>query len=797
MTARKALFIGLLVLLALNPGVARASGSTAGTVTGVAFRDYNANGVRDALEPGQSGVAVTAYDSDGTLVGSATTAANGTYTLTVSGAHDANLRLEFSGLPSFLQSGPAGTGSGTSAQFVTLVSGAATANFGLANPDEYCQNDPDLVTSCYTYGNQITGAGKDRRQIVEVPYTATGSAFDATNSTTPTVLATNKVVGTSFGLAYDRTSQTIYVSALQKQYAGFGPGGPGGIYAISSGGAVSTLATVPNAGVDVRAAYPANVNPGPTTGDGWLTDPTWDAVGRMSLGSMVLSDDSSTLYAVNLNDRSLYPVTVATGAVGSPVAVPLATGASQGCLAADVRPFALAKNDGIFYLGEVCSAETTQVTANLRAYVYTFDPSTGTFSGSPVLEFALTYGRGAPGNGCGPGASGNWNPWQPVDNYQTGAQCAYPQPEFGSIAFDRGNMVLGFHDRFGDQSGEGFPFPVKEGVTAGDLLRACGSPGAGWTLESNGTCGGVTTAGAGNGMGPGGGDYYTADHFFATHHETNNGGVGQVPGQPVVIYTDMDPSTSNNADWRAAGLHFDNNATGINDHWFEIYDKCDSSGLSCPIGGGPTGTFGKSNGLGMVLALCNSAPIEIGNRVWLDTTAGGIQQAGQSGIKGVTVRLYNGAGTLVSTTATDGTGQYIFNAGDVIGGVLANTSYRLTFDISTVQASDLPVGVTTAALHATNANVGVDSTINSHATPDPANGNIPTVSYRTGRAGFNNHTLDAGFTTVPVGAVAPIVPVPASGTATPGAAAAGGLTIIGLFALLVGAPRLRRRTSGS
>ena len=57
----------------------------------------------------------------------------------------------------------------------------------------------------------------------------------------------------------------------------------------------------------------------------------------------------------------------------------------------------------------------------------------------------------------------------------------------------------------------------------------------------------------------------------------------------------------------------------------------------------------------------------IGNRVWLDSNADGIHDAGESGIGGVTVNLYDCEDTLVATTATDVMGFYLFEmilAGD-------------------------------------------------------------------------------------------------------------------------------------
>ena len=114
-------------------------------VTGTVFRDYNANGVQDAGEPGFEGLTVTVYDSLGTAYPSASgilTDANGGYT--VSGLND-SYRVEFSGFPAWLQSVP--FASGNSESRVQFVGGSTcTANLGVNDPVDYCANASALIT---------------------------------------------------------------------------------------------------------------------------------------------------------------------------------------------------------------------------------------------------------------------------------------------------------------------------------------------------------------------------------------------------------------------------------------------------------------------------------------------------------------------------------------------------------------------------------------------------------------------------------------------------------------------------
>jgi hypothetical protein len=51
----------------------------------------------------------------------------------------------------------------------------------------------------------------------------------------------------------------------------------------------------------------------------------------------------------------------------------------------------------------------------------------------------------------------------------------------------------------------------------------------------------------------------------------------------------------------------------------------------------------------------------IGDRVWEDLDADGVQDAGEGGVGGVTVRLFDGAGTEVGSTVTSDDGSYVFS----------------------------------------------------------------------------------------------------------------------------------------
>ena len=106
---RRLLFGFLLVAVALlstaAPESGRASG-VSGAITGRVFQDFNSNGIRDttvaigrAVDVGVAGIEVRGFDSSGAVVGSTSTGADGTYTLAITSAATALIRVEFTVAP--------------------------------------------------------------------------------------------------------------------------------------------------------------------------------------------------------------------------------------------------------------------------------------------------------------------------------------------------------------------------------------------------------------------------------------------------------------------------------------------------------------------------------------------------------------------------------------------------------------------------------------------------------------------------------------------------------------------------
>lgn len=260
-------------------------------------------------------------------------------------------------------------------------------------------------------------------------------------------------------------------------------------------------------------------------------------------------------------------------------------------------------------------------------------------------------------------------------------------------------------------------------------------------MENNGSAGGVTTGGAGIGFGPGGGMFYYQDNYAGSstarngnggHNDVTLGGVAQVPGFPDVVTTSFDPdphsgtAPGQSASYRTGGIrwfHTGNDALGNAGTQTKAYMLYS---IDAP------GTFGKADGIGNVVVQSFAAPLEIGNRVWLDTN--GIQDAGEPGIANVTVTLFDvTTGRTVGSTTTNANGDYVFNNSNVAGGLLPNHSYEIL--IAANQAALSGLGLTPA-------NQGSDPSINSKASLAGPNA---VIAVTTGAPGQINHAEDVGF----------------------------------------------------
>lgn len=773
------IFSALALLLAAWP-TSLPVALAAGTISGTVYRDFNLNGARDGGEVGVAGVTVSAFDRAGASQGTATTGADGTYALAAAGTGP--YRVEFTNIPSPFKPGPHGVNNNTTIQFVA-DGNTANVDLGVNDPAEYCQSLPFLATSCQTNGNPLAGGTSGQHAAVyAVPYNAAG-----TDHSLATTVSLASELGTIWGLAYQRASSTLFVSALTRRHSAFGALGTGGLYRVQVDPATGArVAVAPfvnlstlgiNFGADPHSPLPA-------AADQPSNDPgAFDAVGKVSIGDIELSEDERTLYVTNLNDRRVYALRIAeaNGALHTPTAadvtgydvLPLPAGA-QACAAGDLRPWALKAYAGGILIGAVCSGESTQSTASLYAYILRLDPASG--ARTLVAQFPLNYTRGCTSRVGGTCFDAEWRAWTPemrtlcadqnadgVCDLSFSKHLVYPQPILSSIDVDvDGALILSLLDRNGFQTGyqnydtgtppifvplDGSalpptPSPITryDGAAAGDLLRLCRS-GSSFVLESNGSCPGLpATAGANEtpAQGPGGGEWFWQDNHpvnggplsSSVHDETAVGAAKVMPAVGDVVATLYNPL----GDVNTGGLGWFVGANGTRPRAFELYD------ISV------TGSFGKAGGLGDLEPLCLPAPIEIGNYVWLDSDRDGVQDPNETPFASIVVRLYTPGpdgqfGTAddvpVATTTTDTAGRYYFS------NLLPLTNYQVRID--TAQAPLIGYLLTTAD---SDASPNGDSRDNDGL----PQGLDAVITLTTGIAGDNNHTYDFGFVTAPTAA---------------------------------------------
>ncbi|MEZ0484992.1 putative Ig domain-containing protein [Fibrella aquatica] len=778
------------VLLSLFPLCTQAQ-----TIRGTVFRDFNSDGIYTSTptsgtyaygEPGVGGVIVSAYNAAGALVStttsSTTTSSVGSYTLTVgnTNAH----RIEFTVPQSldFLNEGfRVASGTGTSVQFAN--GGATGLNFGVSASTDYCQLNPPLAVPCYVSGDPLsaTTTVADEVALVSVPYNASGTGIEGT------YLASAEQVGSVFGAAFQRETKKLFTAAFLKRHVGLGSAGLGGIYVTNI-----TASQTQNAAlyVDLESA-PFSVSLGagllagrvlPGSGTVASNDPlAFDAVGKVGLGGMALSTDGRTLYAVDLFNRRLLAL-----AIGNPAKASLTAGdlsfitiPDPGCTNGVARPMAVKVHDGKVYVGVVCTGENGGTASNLFAHIYSMDEGSTTLPTTPTFSFRLNYSKGMV-HTQDDELGANWQTWvSQFSGINIGAtlnpsadgtvadpffrRAGRPQAMLSDIAFtDNGDMVIGFMDRAGHQLGyrqrnttQASSTTLSSGYIGGDILRASFN-GSNWVLERNGTVGGLTSlAGVGTGQGPGtptsttytnpSGEFYSTENYrgflnndnpdIEIHQETFMGGALILPGTNKAVATVMDPLNT----WSGGFSWFDNQ-TGSDNRRAEIYRTLGGTAAE-------PSTLGKANGLGLIQALCDPSPIQIGNRVWRDTNNNGVQDAGESALAGVTVTLKgSGLPTNGTTVTTNANGEYYFSnaTGTNVTGFVYNLtgltmggSYSLTFPTS-VSAGTL--------LLSTKPDQATGVTADAIDTDANASG---LISFTLGQSGQNNFTYDAGYATPP------------------------------------------------
>lgn len=399
---------------------------------------------------------------------------------------------------------------------------------------------------------------------------------------------------------------------------------------------------------------------------------------------------------------------------------------------------AVAPHDGKIYVGVACTDAS-------KAEIVAFDPANSTWSS--VLQFPLTYSKGCATAGAVAQAC-RWNAWTNVYNQDASGAAVtmdsnadytaamYPQPLFSDLVFAAdGSVLVGLRDRFGDQTGHRNNRPDGSfvgstgitGVSGGDVLKVCNVSGT-FVMQGGGGCANLVS----NSEGPGGGEFFALDRFLSpydgstAHFETSFGGLAYVASSDSLYVTSLDPAVT----FDAGGIEKFSVSDGSEGTATEIYAN----------GGLNSAVFGKSNGIGDIEALCDQAPVEVGNRVWVDLDRDGTQDPNEPPVSNATVTLYASNGTsVIGSTTTNSNGEYYFSS----------TTYP-----AIAPGAQLVIGVAPSVIvDGTNTVAGSGTTLtlttkSLAADPLGSDGDQSTgksVAFTVAGPGANDHTWDFGY----------------------------------------------------
>lgn len=730
-------------------------------ITGTAFSDFNGDGVQQAGEVGRAGIIVKAFqEGNPDAVASTETNASGQYSLAPPAYP---VRLEFSfptdtcGLDAALDF-PAAHGDtyGTSVQFAQAD--GETHNFIFNYPADFSTDDnPRVFLPRMANGDPLAGGDvAEFPALLSFHYQDNGVAANSErgggSGPAYEIAAVQKQLGSVYGTAYSRQAKKVFVSAFMKRHSGMGPLGGGGIYwvgaeppydlnadlkfadldalGIATSDEAGTYNAVVGGGgstVEYNAVIGSNTDRGlPASKSTPNNDPVaYAQVGKVSLGDMDISEDGRYLYVVNLYDRKLYQLDLTDPA--NPVA-PTADKVQgfaipEACTEAggEPRPLGLKIARGKAYVGVTCTGENasganTGTTADMSGNIHELDLASKTWADSPVVSFPFDYREKA---GVDSWGAVPWYPWSSttwVGSWEAG------QPLISDIEFDNGgNFIIGIMDVRGHRHGHNNYGLSGTGVmsiaTTGETLRATRDTAVKACKY----------------------DIQTTPEFYDDnlHHAESSQGalaVHHTASSDQIMSTFMDP-----IDIWSAGVHLYNNQTGkrVNQGYELFYS---ANGANNP---GPA-NFGKAAGLGDLETVEIIPPVEVGNRVWVDTNKNGIQDGAETGLDGVTVKLKCDADEATTTTANGG--QYYFSSipGSNATFMDAGESCVLSVDTKQVVLADY-------ALTAADADGKTDNAVQTDIRDSDAkaNGDMAEISFVVGKAGENNHSLDVGVKPTP------------------------------------------------
>jgi protocatechuate 3,4-dioxygenase beta subunit len=845
--------ISILLVLCLLPIGLQFKGddvqATTGTVVGIVFNDKNSNGTNDGTDAGVSGVVVTAYDSSGAQVGTATTSGNGTYSLNVSSAATNNVRIEFT-TPNGYQPSFQGADNATSIQFVSIP--ATNVNYAVHQPGQFCANnnvDPLVASVCIRPG-PVNGMATNNNTLTSTSWS---------NRSAVNQMLNHVQTGSTWGVAQDPGTGLVWTSAVLRRHSGLGPQGLGGLYVtgVNGGNLISSFDL--SLLVDQSSnpiLFSSNPNSYTDTARGLSTSTPlsidlagYEGVGKVGIGDIDITADGF-LWVTNVYENTILKIKI-EGTAEQPAlgvvqeyAVPQLSATTCNTNGTSItaniaHPWALKHNsmNNRMYVGIVCGREsntvakespmTTEGSGIAGAAIIELDPAgAGTwtrvqsinlsgprfvepFCNDSSLQQQYAQFNYEP-DGC---KVVKWKGWTnnhaaiaAIPETTSSNNIAYPQPILSDIEIlSDGSFVVGLMDRFTMQMGANNIRPTEMSVTlpwqgslfeanvTGDTVLLCKTGATTWVQEASttlsdsqqaGGCVGVTTVGGqthqsaprpflGTFVNQ---DYQPSNKGYLQFFDDNVcAGSQRLDGltwmrdicSQVVLINHLQTSQGGLAVWPLSGaqelvtsaMDPDNSVYTGGVRWYDTANGDTKWGTVFTVGSDDaTVSFRKSASMGDVEILCDQAPVQIGNRVWIDTNGNGIQDPEETPVAGVAVRLYDTAGTtLLGTAVTNAQGQYYFSSnlteaaagnGDHLGGGLtAGQSYKIRLDRPEDYAAGGPLsGYQLTQATATSPATSLDTSVDSNATTVS---NYPEIAVAAVFVGVNNHTYDVGFVQAP------------------------------------------------
>ena len=678
-------------------------------ITGTVYKDFNNNGTYELSTTGIGDAPVIAANikavCDNGQTYTATTDTDGKYVLAVAAGAQCRVEADVSSL---------GVGDGYNtlgaSPLVDVVKDGEVHDISTGSSATYCQVDPKVAMVAIPGFHDNGASGPAAFGSLYTAPTPPVGEFrgQKTIDANRVELTTQGQTGSIWGLAYKRSTKELFASKVIKRYVPLGSDGAGAIYKIdATTNAITLFATVP--GVTDAAA------------DNVLLDANRDyhnnrdipikaLAGRQGLGDLDISEDETKLYTINLRTKELVEIDANSGAITKTTAIPNPYTNGE-CPASDVRPWGVKVRGTDVFIGSVCeSGIENGVGASVQKY-----------NGAIFQEIARTNTL----HYLQPKTYNPKNPSNHVFDYKNWNPNGRNQPMLTDIEFtNNGDLVLGYTNR-----------GAFNRLTSlnGDIRKMCLNPDGSYTDESTGvaptTCATHTVTYTGNTEVYH--EFYIGDYFGKNygegHPETASGAVAQAPGAPNIVVGMVDATNWNEPG--AIGLY--SNTTG---------DKIGAQALikngRVANGGEREPYAGKSGGMGDVELLCDPAPIEVGNYVWVDLNQDGIQDPNEPPMANVPVKLYDNAGNLLGTATTDANGHYYFggpnNANLTAGNAITpNTAYELRIAQADVNGK---------APSVKDANANADDIRDNDAV---AVGTDNVITFTTGVN--NDHSLDFGI----------------------------------------------------